>query len=95
MFVTFTQTRRVSEDGFTPKRCYTGVTYDLAGNAACHAISNGWAREATETEVANFNAANFSENEVMTSVFNSLFATVKRPFEVNPATPAVAAKLEA
>lgn len=95
MFVTFTQTRRISEDGFTVKRCLPGVTYDLAGNAAIEAMNKGWAREATEIEVANFNAANFSENEVMTSVFKSLFATVNRPFSTNPATPAVAAKLEA
>jgi hypothetical protein len=50
MLVTFLETRRISEDGFTVRRCEQGKTYDLADNAARHAISQGWAVCAEEPE---------------------------------------------
>lgn len=43
MKVTFTQSRRIIEDGFVVKRFHTGETVDLAEMAACAAIKNGWA----------------------------------------------------
>lgn len=43
MLVLFSETRRLSEDGFAVKVYEKGHAYDLADNAARRAINKGWA----------------------------------------------------
>lgn len=45
MRITFKETRRLSEDGFTVRRFEAGQTYEVADSAARAAIRNGWAFE--------------------------------------------------
>ncbi len=48
MKITFTQTRRISEDGFAIRLCEAGQSYDVADTAARMAINAGWAEKFVE-----------------------------------------------
>lgn len=53
MHIFMLDTRRLSETGWDVKPCEKGKVYDLADNAARYALNNGWARPATDEEVAD------------------------------------------
>jgi hypothetical protein len=49
MRITFTETRRLSQDGFKVEKFEAGTTHDVGRSAACFDIRNGWARPEMET----------------------------------------------
>jgi len=72
MKITMNETRRICDDGFTPRRLEKGQTYDLGDTMARAAIRQGWAIEAPE----GMDAVNRQ--------FDSVFGQSARP--TNPAT---------
>lgn len=62
MYITFLETHRMSEDGFSAHVYEAGQTYDLARSCACRALHSHWAVPATPEEALQYVDAEFNHN---------------------------------
>lgn len=74
MLITFTETRRMSEDGFAQKRFETGKTYDVADTCARVALQNRWAHLPLDLGKEIFNCFRSGDPEQQLKALNELTA---------------------